>query len=217
MWHTGGVPIEKLTPERRRQMTRDALLDAAEEVFVKRGVTGAALEEIAAEAGFSRGAIYDHFGSKDELLLAVLDRFMERQLDQYLQMEHREDPLDAAADAAELFQRVFSPQLVPLELELRVNALRNPAFRQRLVEVDRSLSQSSARLIEKMVGDGTDLGTLPARDLADLGRAAVIGLLQYAAVDDEQHERYEQLIQTLFVLLTEALVARQGSPSKRRR
>lgn len=217
MWHTECVPIEKLTPERRRQMTRDALLDAAEDVFVKRGVTGAALEEIAAEAGFSRGAIYDHFGSKDDLLLAVLDRFMERQLDQYLQMEHREDPLDAAMDAAELFRRVFSPELVPLELELRVNALRSPAFRQRLVEVDRSLSESSARLIEKMVGDDTDLGALPARDLADLGRAAVIGLLQYAAVDDEQRERYEHLIQTLFVLLTEALVARQGSRPKRRR
>jgi AcrR family transcriptional regulator len=210
------MAVHKLTPERRRQMTRDALLDAAEEVFVKRGVTGAALEEIAAEAGFSRGAIYAHFGSKEELLLAVLDRFMERQLDQYLQMQHREDPIDAAVDAAELFRKVFSPELVPLELELRVNALRNPAFRQRMVEVDRRLSESSARLIEHMVGDGADLGAFPARDLADLGRAAVIGLLQYAAVDQDQHQRYEQLIQTLFVLLTEALVARQDPPPKRR-
>jgi AcrR family transcriptional regulator len=211
------VPAEKLTPERRRQMTRDALLDAAEEVFVKRGVTGAALEEIASEAGFSRGAIYAHFGSKDELLLAVLDRFMERQLDQYLQMEHREDPLEAAVDAAGLFRKVFSPELVPLELELRVNALRNPAFRQRMAEVDRRLSDSSARLIEKMVGDDADLAAFPARDLADLGRAAVIGLMQYAAIDEERRDRYEALIQSLFVLLTESLVARQRASRSRRK
>ena len=189
-------------------MTRNALLDAAEEVFVKRSVPGAALEEIAAEAGFSRGAIYAHFGSKDELLLAVLDRFMDRQLDQYLQLQHRENPIDAAVDAAELFRKAFSPELVPLDLELRMNALRNPAFRQRLVEADRRISESYSRLIEKMIGEEADL-QVPARDLADLGRAAVIGLLQYAAVDPEQSDHYKQLVETLFVLMTEALVVRQ--------
>ena len=196
-------------------MTRNALLDAAEEIFVKRGVPGAALEEIAAEAGFSRGAIYAHFGSKEELLLAVLDRFMDRQLEQYLQLQHRENPLDAAVDAAELFRKAFSPQLVPLDLELRMNALRNPAFRQRLVDADRRISESYGRLIGKMIGDEADL-RVPARDLADLGRAAVIGLLQYAAVDPERRDHYEQLVETLFVLMTEALVVRDSStpPSK---
>ena len=215
MWHTGRVPVEKLTPERRREMTRKALLDAAEEVFVKRGVPGAALEEIAAEAGFSRGAIYAHFGSKEELLLAVLDRFMDRQLEQYLQLQHRENPIDTAVDAAELFRNAFSAELVPLDLELRMNALRNPAFRQRLVEADRRISESYSRLIEKMIGDEAGL-RVPARDLADLGRAAVIGLLQYAAVDPDQRDHYKQLVETLFVLMTEALVVRESSkpPSK---
>jgi AcrR family transcriptional regulator len=198
------MPAEKLTPERRRQMTRDALLDAAEVVFARRGVPGAAMEEIAAEAGYSRGAIYDHFGSKEELLLAVMDRFMSRQLDQYLQLEHREDPVAAAIDAADLFRRTASPALVPLELELRMNALRHAGFRERLVESDRRVSEANARLVEKMVGDATSL-RIPPRDLADLGRAAVLGLLQYAAVDEEQRERYEELIETLFVLLTEGM------------
>jgi AcrR family transcriptional regulator len=198
------MPAEKLTPERRRQMTRDALLDSAEEVFARRGVPGAAMEEIAAEAGYSRGAIYDHFGSKEELLLAVMDRFMSRQLDQYLQLEHREDPVAAAIDAADLFRRTASPALVPLELELRMNALRHAGFRERLVESDRRVSEANARLVEKMVGDATSL-RIPPRDLADLGRAAVLGLLQYAAVDEEQRGRYEELIETLFVLLTEGM------------
>src|SRR5690348_424497 len=78
-----GVATEKLTPERRRQQTRDALLDAAEVVFAKKGVNGAAMEEIAAEAGFSRGAIYSNYGSKDELLLAVMERFTDRQFERF--------------------------------------------------------------------------------------------------------------------------------------
>jgi AcrR family transcriptional regulator len=206
------MPVEKLTPERRRQMTRDVLLDAAEEVFVRRGVPGAAIEEIAAEAGFSRGAIYAHFGSKDDLLLAVMDRFIGRQLDQYLQLERREDPLAAAIDAADLFRQTFSIKLVPLELELRMNAMRHPAFRERLAEADRRASEATARLVEKMVGDPNNL-RIPARDLADLGRAAVIGLLQYAAVDEEQRGRYESLVQSLFVLLTEAVSDQKPNPA----
>jgi AcrR family transcriptional regulator len=206
------MPVDKLTPERRRQLTRDALLDAAEEVFVKRGVPGAAMEEIAGEAGFSRGAIYAHFGSKDDLLLAVMDRFITRQLDQYLQLERREDPIAAAIDAADLFRRTFSTDLVPLELELRTNALRHPAFRARLAEADRRMSEANARLIEKMVGDATNL-RIPPRDLADVGRAAVIGLLQYAAVDEEQRGRYEGLVETLFLLLTEAISEPKPTPA----
>lgn len=201
------MPVEKLTPDRRRQRTRDTLLDAAEEVFVRRGVPGASMEQIAAEAGFSRGAIYAHFGSKDELLLAVMDRFMGRQLEQFAQLGRRDDPLAAAIDAAEVFRRTFSPELVPLELELRMNALRHPALRERLVEADRRVSEENARLVEDMVGHDADL-RVPPRDLADLGRAAIIGLLLYAAVDEERSERYEGLVETLFVLLTEAVTLR---------
>ena len=55
---------ERWTQERRRQHTRDLLLDAAEEVFAKKGFEGASLEEIADTAGYTRGAIYKHFGGK---------------------------------------------------------------------------------------------------------------------------------------------------------
>ena len=83
---SGGMPgdrmkamaVEKLTPERRRQLTRDALLDAAAQVFARRGFNGASLDEIAETAGFTRGAIYKHFADKEDLLFAVSERFNER-------------------------------------------------------------------------------------------------------------------------------------------
>src|SRR5207245_6151268 len=74
------MPVEKWTPERRRQHTRDTLLDAAEQVFARRGFHGASLDEIAETAGFTRGAIYKHFTDKEELFLEVWDRFNDRTL-----------------------------------------------------------------------------------------------------------------------------------------
>jgi AcrR family transcriptional regulator len=67
------LTAEKLTPERRRELTREALLDAASEVFANRGYDGGTLEEIAATAGFTTGAIYSNFGGKQDLIMPVLD------------------------------------------------------------------------------------------------------------------------------------------------
>lgn len=54
--------------------TREALLDAAEEVFLEKGVARTSLEQIARHAGMTRGAIYWHFRNKADLFQAMLDR-----------------------------------------------------------------------------------------------------------------------------------------------
>lgn len=63
----------KRTPEQARQ-TRESLLRAALEVFDRRGVARASLSEIAAEAGVTRGALYWHFKSREELFDALFQR-----------------------------------------------------------------------------------------------------------------------------------------------
>src|SRR5215218_9896443 len=77
------VVTERLTPARRRELTRDALLDAAASVFAQRGFHGASLDEIAETAGFTRGAIYKNFGGKEELFLGVMSRLNERSLKEF--------------------------------------------------------------------------------------------------------------------------------------
>jgi AcrR family transcriptional regulator len=61
-----------MTRAERRAQTRSALLDAAARVFVERGFGGASVEAIAAEAGYTRGAFYSNFASKEELFAALL-------------------------------------------------------------------------------------------------------------------------------------------------
>src|SRR5579863_10773918 len=74
------MTIEPLTPERRRQQTRDHLLAAAAQVFADRGFHGASLDEVAAVAGFSKGAVYSNFKNKEDLFLALLESHYEREM-----------------------------------------------------------------------------------------------------------------------------------------
>src|SRR5919206_4615632 len=74
------MSFEPLTPERRRAMTRRHLLEAAAIVFARDGFHGATLDAVAAAAGFTKGAVYSNWRSKDDLFVALLDDRMERQL-----------------------------------------------------------------------------------------------------------------------------------------
>ena len=65
------MAIEPLTPERRRQQTREHLLAAAAQVFAERGFHGATLDEVATVAGFTKGAVYSNFKNKEDLFLAL--------------------------------------------------------------------------------------------------------------------------------------------------
>jgi AcrR family transcriptional regulator len=62
----------RLTRAERQAQTRAALLDAAGRVFVERGFHGASVEAIAAEAGYTRGAFYSNFASKEELFAELI-------------------------------------------------------------------------------------------------------------------------------------------------
>lgn len=67
-----------LTP--RRERTRERLLDAAFTVFARQGIRGASIEAVCEAAGFTRGAFYSNFSSKEELFLALAERAMRQQL-----------------------------------------------------------------------------------------------------------------------------------------
>ena len=194
--------MPRLTPERRRELAAEAMLDAAETVFAKKGFGGASMEEIAAEAGFSRASVYARFGSKEDLLGAVLDRHSARAATAFSAMAVPSTPLEGALEAAQIFRRTTTLDMVPLDLELRLNALRNPELRRRLVEADRRLAEQMTELIEHNMKGARHHLDIPAEDLADIGRAAVAGLMEYAALDEVTAERFERLVESLFVLLT---------------
>ena len=83
----------RLTRAERQAQTRQELLDAAARVFVKRGFTGSSVEEISAEAGYTRGAFYSNFRSKNELFVELLhDRVYARYTEMTQQGLHDRPP-----------------------------------------------------------------------------------------------------------------------------
>lgn len=68
---TGGTALRRRMPREAR--TRQ-LLETAEAVFAERGIAAASMDEIALRAGVTKPILYDHFGSKDRLLAAVIER-----------------------------------------------------------------------------------------------------------------------------------------------
>jgi AcrR family transcriptional regulator len=67
-------------PSGRRAQTQERLMAAAGEVFAERGIIGASVEEVCERAGFTRGAFYSNFADKDDLVMAMLRHYAERDL-----------------------------------------------------------------------------------------------------------------------------------------
>jgi len=109
-------PVDDTTmPKRTKaeaEATREALLDAAEVIFLERGVSRTSLEQIARQAGMTRGAVYWHFKNKSDLFHAMLDRVkmpLRQLLDDVEDSERPRAPLEslhlATLHALERLQR----------------------------------------------------------------------------------------------------------------
>ncbi len=152
----------------RRQLTRDRLMAAATELFAERSVQAASVEEICERAGFTRGAFYSNFESKDELCLELVRRRGE-QLVQTTQAALTaipesgltENTLDEVlAKVLALFDAGFSmdDHWVLIRSELRMYAYRSPSFRPALLEVEsRAVELALAAISETLARQGATL------------------------------------------------------------
>jgi AcrR family transcriptional regulator len=126
----------------RRAATRARLLHAAAEVYASQGFGGATLDEVAAQAGLTKGAVYNHFGSKENLLLALMEEYLAGQVAAQLMLFDRERtsaerPLAGSEDwMARLHE---SPERFRLFVELWTHAQRDEQLRRHLAGALRTL------------------------------------------------------------------------------
>ncbi len=88
-------------PSARRARTRERLVMAALEVFAEHGLAAASVEQVAEHAGFTRGAFYSNFSSKEELFLALMSRGRELWLEAVTTRVDEMLPAGTTADVAE--------------------------------------------------------------------------------------------------------------------
>jgi AcrR family transcriptional regulator len=91
----------------RAELTRESILDAATQVFFKRGVARSSLEEVAKAAGVTRGAVYWHFRDKLDLFAAIEERLRAPQEAQLIELT-RSSPRDPLAELESAIVRTMN-------------------------------------------------------------------------------------------------------------
>ena len=97
--------LDVARPRRKGEITRERILDAAEELFAERGYDGTTLRDVASCVGLRNPSLYNHFDSKESLYAAVLERDIGPVL--RLLAEFVEQGRDASAAAEEIIQVVM--------------------------------------------------------------------------------------------------------------
>jgi AcrR family transcriptional regulator len=144
----------RLSRPERRERTRGDLLDAARTVFERHGFHRASLDEIAEEAGYTKGAVYSHFpGGKDELFLAVLDRHIDERVPTYAETILSEGSFEASVRAiarhlVALGER--DPAWTPLLVEFWTHASHRPDLRDAVRERNERHMRAIAALIDEL-------------------------------------------------------------------
>src|SRR5258708_34406651 len=88
-----------------RDVTREKLFEAAARVFEDQGIGGASIEAIVAAAGFTRGAFYSNFNSKDELIIAMIEDHVEQSIRRNLDLLARHNNIADFLDALKTMDR----------------------------------------------------------------------------------------------------------------
>lgn len=144
----------------RRAETRQRLLAAAAELFADRGVDGASVDAIARRAERTSGAVYDHFGSKEGLLFALLDGWVGDATTAI-----RAELVDATTfdeRLGVLWRNVSAPvagggHWIALEHELWDHAARNPTVRERVARRYRGAWRGITEAVNDWTGAGGDV------------------------------------------------------------
>jgi AcrR family transcriptional regulator len=139
--------------QERTEITRARLIQSAEKVFARDGFEAAKLEEIAADAGYTRGAFYANFNSKEDLFFALLEReigsriaALEREMDKV------GDPQAKLKAMRDFFlTKTLDRRWCLLALEFKLFAVRHPEVRQRLAAMHRRFVGPRVGFLEEIM------------------------------------------------------------------
>jgi AcrR family transcriptional regulator len=175
------MPRKRLTREESREQTRTRLLDAAAVSIAKKGLAATSVEDIAAQAGYTRGAFYSNFKSKTDLFIELLKR------DHQSIQEDLQKLLDADMSSEDLQKQLtlFYAQAYRdhtsyvIWAEARLHSVRDAKFRQRL----NALCLEKRDVIAYFIGQFCQRMKLPlpgpAADLALASMALIDGILYF--------------------------------------
>jgi len=193
---------ERLTREEKKARTRAQLIDAAATVFARRGYVAASLDEVAEEAGLTKGAVYSNFESKEDLFLAVIDERLNEP------MRHGAEIIDSSMgtseDHAMAGARVFvdtveqEREVFLLALEFNIHVARHPELAAKFAARNREQLARVAELIRDHTREDAPL-PLPADQMAIAVEALSQGIALQKLADPDSVP--DDLLGRLYALL----------------
>ncbi|WP_051228917.1 TetR/AcrR family transcriptional regulator [Paludibacterium yongneupense] len=141
---------KRLSRQESRDLTREQLLDAAQKLVAEQGLAATSVEDIASEAGFSRGAFYSNFASKNDLFIEMLRRDHEKSIRDFAALFASDIPGEALRQQVrELFSHLYSDDCSFMNwTEARLLAVRDAMFRDKFAVLERETQRQITGLIE---------------------------------------------------------------------
>jgi len=152
--------------------TRTKILDSAEKMFAKFGFQGATLDDVAKEAGLTKGAVYWHFSSKQDLYLALCERSLRRLL---RGLPEQIQEIFSSPDVKDKLKNFFADQFAACEKEGGqrpmlffefISSGRNDSIRKKLCDSFSELFEETARILRKLQSERLINDEVDAHDLS---------------------------------------------------
>jgi AcrR family transcriptional regulator len=179
----------RLTRQESRAATRARLIESAGEVFAERGFYGASVEEITDRAGFSRGAFYSNFTSREDLFLAVLDVHLDAELRALAEAVERDATSPGALleflQSRAVRRSTEGRQLTLLWAEAWLHVVRHPEFGPRLAARQQAGRAAIARAIATQCEQFGFAPPGPPEHMASVMMAVDDGLVMQEFLDPE--------------------------------
>lgn len=202
-----------LSRKQKQARTREALLEAALSTIAAEGLEGATIDAIAAEAGYTKGAFYANFSSKQELFLVMLDQHFAAEaerLDDLMQPDA--EPIEVARETSlDFIRRIRAePRWQSLYFQFAVYAARDDVFREELLARYAGLIDRLEAIFRRFAADYGVEPSLSFRELAEMTFFMADGFLLHQLLDRELSDGlYGRMVATF---LTGTITESSGTP-----
>jgi AcrR family transcriptional regulator len=191
-----------LTRKEKQAKTRSALLSSAAKLICRKGITEASIDDVATDAGYTKGAFYANFKSKEEMFLVMLDEAYAEELERLeAHLPGEGAPAEEVRASAEDFIRFVrsDPEWPRLYFEFVVYAARNPEFREELATRNRAMRERIADVIRNWSAGFSAESPFPFEDIAAMLFCMADGFLIQQLVEPETDaDLYGTMNATLF-------------------
>ena len=182
--------MNRLSRAEQNERNRALVLEAARRIFLARGYHAATLDEIADQAGFSRGVVQSRFGNKADLFLALLE---EQIAERSAQNARLAEGLSGAEGMRVLREHGARRNRAELDwgllvIEFRVHAARDPDLNRRYAALHARTRQALAEVITGIYRRAGQAPLFPAEDMAQMLLTVDAGIRLEQAAEPEGPE-----------------------------